>query len=195
MKNKILSWFGLTTLARLNAVETRNNEYLKLMSDLTKALAAYEKYENKPEPEVEFINYRNPEKQTKTSGFDNELFAEWYDIYCRNQYQAYKIRKLTRHPHLLVAFLNEFSSFDWESVRKYMEEVNWGYGELQVVPTVERLKDCVITLLPDDESHYLYSGEIASGGFYVDVYYEEDTCKAVCTIKFKKEDGNYLNFK
>jgi hypothetical protein len=179
MKKKLLNWFWLTTLATLKEVENRNKEYQKLISDLTTAIS---QYEEKPEPSVEFSDYKPEEK--RTGFFNKELFDEWYSIYCRNQYQAFQLRQLSKHPHLLNAFMMEFSSFDWESVRSYMEETNWYWGNKLVSPTINELKDCVITLIHSGDFDKVGSGW-SSGGFTVELYYEN--CEAICKIKFDKE--------
>ena len=177
MKLNILRSIGLARLSTLNEVEKRNREYLKLISDLTKAVA---EYENIPEPTVDFKNYK-PEEHGNS--FNDKLFDEWYSLYRRNQYEAFKIRKLCKHPHLLNVFMNEFGSFDWESVRSYMEEVNWFWGKKLMTPTIEDLKDCVITLIPDNDFDYV-GNAMSSGGFTVTLYYEN--CESICKITFDK---------
>jgi hypothetical protein len=179
MKTKFLSLFGLTTLSNYREIEDRAKEYHKLISDLTLAIA---EYEDKPKPSIEYSDYKKT-KQSK-SGFDSELWNEWYSIYCRNQYAAYKIRQLTKHPHLFIAFMNEFGSFDWESTYSYMKSVDWFWSKKFESPTIEELKDCVITLIPDDNFDYVGNG-VSSGGFTVSLYYNENG-EAVCKIKFNK---------
>lgn len=178
MKLNILKAFGLTKISTLNEVEKRNREYLKLISDLTKAVYEYEKL---PEPKVEFKNYK-PELHSGV-GFNQELFDEWYSLYRKNEYEAFKILKLCKHPHLLNAFMNEFSSFDWDSVCSYMEETNWFWGKNFTSPTIEELKDCVITLIPESDFDFV-GNAMSSGGFTVTLYYEE--CKPICKIIFDK---------
>jgi hypothetical protein len=177
MNLNILRAFGLAKISTLNEVEKRNREYLKLISDLTKAVA---EYENMPEPTVDFKEYK-PEEHGHS--FNRNLFDEWYSIFRRNQYEAFKIRQLCKHPHLLNAFMNEFGSFDWESIRAYMEETNWVWGGKLTSPTIEDLKDTVITLIPDDDFDYV-GNAVSSGGFTVSLYYED--CKAICKITFDK---------
>lgn len=179
MKTKILNWFGLTTLTTYREMEDRATDYHKLISSLTSAIA---EYEDKPKPQVEFLEFKKDE-QSKYK-FDKHLFDEWYSIYCRNQYQAYKIRQLTKHPHLLNAFMVEFGSFDWDSVSKYMEETNWFWNDKGRTPTLDELKDCVITLIPDGSFDYV-GNALSSGGFKVTLYYDGE-CKPVCKIEFDK---------
>jgi hypothetical protein len=180
MKLNILRAFGLAKISTLNEVEKRNREYLKLISDLTKAVAEYEKM---PEPTVEFKNYK-PELNVD-GVFNQDLFDEWYSLYRRNQYEAFKMIKLCKHPHLLNAFMNEFGSFDWESVRSYMEETNWFWSKNLTSPTIEQLKDCVITLIPEDNFDWV-GNAISSAGFTVELYYNE--CEPVCKISFDKRN-------
>jgi hypothetical protein len=179
MKIKILNWFGLTTLSNYREIEDRATDYHKLISDLTLAIA---EYDNQPKPEVEYIDYKI-DKKSKV-GFDRELFNKWYSIYCRNQHQAYKIRLLTKHPHLLNAFMVEFGSVDWESVSSYMKSVNWFWSDNKTSPTIKELKDCVITLIPENNFDWVGNG-ISSGGFKVSLYYNENG-EAVCKIEFNK---------
>ena len=81
--------------------------------------------------------------------------------------------------------MNEFGSFDWESIRLYMEENEWFWKDKSVSPTIEEMKDCVITLIP--ESNFDYIGNaISSGGFKVTLYYDENG-KAICKIEFEKK--------
>lgn len=179
MKIKILNWFGLTTLTTYREIEDRAKDYHKLISNLTSALA---EYENKPTPSLEFTEFK---KDKPSDEKFKVLFDEWYSIYCRNQYQAYKIRQLTKHPHLLNAFMLEFSSFDWNSVSEYMEKTNWFWNDNDRIPTLAELKDCVITLIPDGSFDHV-GNALSSGGFKVALYYDND-CNPVCKIEFKKE--------
>ncbi len=179
MKMKILNWFGLTTLSNYREIEDRATDYHKLISDLTSAIA---EYDYQPKPQVEYNDYKI-DKPSKI-GFDRELFNEWYSIYCRNQHQAYKIRLLTKHPHLLNAFMVEFGSFDWESISSYMKSIDWFWSDNKISPTIKELKDCVITLIPDGNFDYVGNGA-SSGGFTVSLYYNEND-EAVCKIKFNK---------
>lgn len=179
MKHKILNALGLTTLSNYREIEDRAKDYHKLISNLTLAIS---EYDSLPTPEVEFKDYKSDEHG---NFFNKKLFNEWYSIYRRNQYQAYKLRQLTKHPHLLNAFMNEFGSFDWESIRSYMEENEWFWKDKSVSPTIEEMKDCVITLIP--ESNFDYIGNaLSSGGFKVTLYYDENG-KAICKIEFEKK--------
>jgi hypothetical protein len=79
--------------------------------------------------------------------------------------------------------MNEFGSFDWESVRLYMEETSWFWSDNMEAPTIEEMKDCVITLVP--ESNFDSIGNaVSSGGFKVTLYYED--CNSICKIEFNK---------
>jgi hypothetical protein len=178
MRLNILRAFGLAKISALNEVEKRNREYLKLISDLTKVVA---EYETMPEPTVEFKNYK-PELNVD-GVFNQDLFDEWYSLYRRNQYEAFKMIKLCKHPHLLNAFMNEFGSFYWESVSSYMEETNWFWSKNLTSPTIEQLKDFVITLIPEGNFDYV-GNAMSSGGFTVELYYEE--CKSICKITFNR---------
>jgi len=178
MKHKFLNWFGLTTLTTYREMEDRAKDYHKLISDLTAAIA---EYEGKPKADVEYLDYKPNEHG---SSFNKKLFDEWYSIYCKNQYQGYKLRQLSKHPHLLNAFMNEFGSFDWESIILHMEENNWFWSDNSVAPTIEELKDCVITLIPENRFDTI-GNAVSSGGFTVSLYYGED-CNSICKIKFNK---------
>ena len=179
MKTKILNWFGLTTLSTYREIEDRATDYHRLISDLTSAIA---EYESKPKPDIEFSEYKK-DKQSELR-FDKHLFDEWYSIYCRNQYAAYKMRQLTKHPHLFMAFMNTFSSFKWESNVRQMKKENWTYQDRVEIPTVSELKDMVITLIPDNDFDYI-GNAWSSGGFKVSLYYDEYN-NPVCKIEFNK---------
>jgi hypothetical protein len=178
MKKKILNWLGLTTLVEFNELNNRTNEYMKLVSDLTKAINQYEEL---APPTLKYEDYK-PEQHG--IGFNKELFDEWYSIYRRNQHQAHKLRKLSKHPHLLNAFMVEFGNFDWVSVRDYMEEVNWFWGNKLESPRIEDLMNCTIELIPDNNFDFV-GNAMSSGGFTVALYY--DNCEAVCKITFNKK--------
>jgi hypothetical protein len=184
MKMKFLSWFNLTTLSNYSEIEERAKDYKKLISTLSLAVSeltlALEHYESKPKPEVEFKDFKNDVYGERYSA---EKFDEWYSIYQRNQYAAYKIRLLSNHPHLLIAFLNEFSSFDWEKVRSHMHKTKWFWGRKKESPTIDELKDCVITLIPENDFDNQLNA-ISSGGFTVSLYYDENK-NAVCKINFE----------
>lgn len=174
MKTKILNWFGLTTLTTYREIEDRAKEYHKLISDLTLAIS---EYEAKPKPVVDYLDYNS-------NGYTKESFDKWYDIYCRNQYESFKIRQLSKHPHLLKAFMTEFGNFDWESIADYMKKVNWFWSDNKVSPTVSQLQGCVITLILEDNFDYI-GNACSSGGFKVTLYYDEYT-NPVCKIEFDK---------
>ena len=177
MRHKFLNWFGLTTLTTYREIEDRAKDYHKLIVDLTAAIA---EYETKPKADVEYRDYKPNEHG---SSFNKKLFDEWYSIYCRHQYEAYKLRQLSKHPHLLNAFMNEFGSFDWESVRLYMEETSWFWSDNTEAPTIEEMKDCVITLIPENNFDTI-GNAVSSGGFKVTLYYED--CNSICKIEFNK---------
>lgn len=179
MKIKFLNWFGLTTLSTYREIEDRAKDYHKLICDLTIGIA---EYESKLKPEVEFVDYKSDERDG--SEFNKKLFDEWYSIYCKNQYQAYKIRQLIKHPHLLNAFMNEFSSFNWSDIYLYMEENKWFWDDGDKIPTIEELKDCVITLIPENDFNYIGNNS-SNAGFKVILYYNVDG-EAICKIEFKK---------
>ena len=179
MKIKVLNWLGLTTLLNYLEIEDRAKEYHKLISDLTLAIS---EYEDKPKPTIEYSDYKK-DKHSEI-GFDVQLWDEWYSKHCRNQYVAYKMRQLTKNPHLFMAFMNEFGSFDWESPYSYMKSVDWFWSRKSESPTIEELKDCVITLIPDGDFNHVDNG-LSSGGFTVSLYYNENS-EAVCKIKFNK---------
>jgi len=177
---KILEIFGLTTLkkydekvdelvlaiARQNIAETKLNNVFA---------------ENKPT--VEFATYR---KELGRKEFDREFWdVDWYayyDKYHRDEYEAYKIRNLSKHPHLLNAFLCEFGSYDWNRVEAYMKKVDWKWSDKSHTPTVEELKDAVITLIPFD-GYESNKNMVQSGGFSLSLFYKEDG-SPYCKIDF-----------
>ena len=61
---------------------------------------------------------------------------------------------------------NIMDSFDFEKVRKYMEDNDWRWGIINLIPTVEELKSTSLELLmniKDEEVGYCMS----TGGFTV----------------------------
>ncbi len=137
-------------------------------------------------PEMTYQEYRKSigSNDSISTHLGKQNWNDYYNKYHRDQHIAFKIRSLTKHPHLLVAFLNEFSSFDWVDVMNYMKSVNWMWSDNECTPTIKELKDCVITLIPEDDYDNI-NNCIMSGGFEVFLYYLNG--KSVCNIKFNKK--------
>jgi hypothetical protein len=187
----ILNFLGLTTLknqaAELKKVIDSN---ATTITELTEKELAYKKlfdWELKEKDLIDFKTYclNNNIDQLK---LDNGKWKEVFDLYyatCRmHEYQAYKIMTLCKEPDLLNAFLLEFSSFNWVEVEQYMKSVNWYWKDNKRTPTIDELKDCVITLLNTD---YVSDGACMSGGFHLYLYYKDKL--PICKILFEKEDG------
>jgi hypothetical protein len=131
-----------------------------------------------------FETYKELKGEKKRFSFNSELFHEFYNLYHRNQRQAYLIRKLAHKDYkMLHVFLMEFSSFDWEDIQKHMEEVGWKWYNSKETPTIEMLKNAVIELISFDFNKI---GNVESGGFSVGLYYTEEG-EPFCEIKFDKE--------
>jgi hypothetical protein len=65
-----------------------------------------------------------------------------------------------------------------------MKSVNWFWSDNKISPTIKELKDCVITLIPENNFDWVGNG-VSSGGFKVTLYYNENG-EAVCKIEFNK---------
>ena len=191
----ILNFFGLTTLKnQTNELQKLTDLNTSLKSELDNSKLEYDKLFDFKLKEKDIIDFEtfcsnNNIDQLKISGSKkwSEIFYLYYAKYRRNEYQAYKIRTLCQEPDLLNAFLLEFSSFNWQEVEQYMKSVNWHWKDNDRTPTIDELKDCVITLLTTD---YISDGACSSGGFYLYLYYKEKL--PICKIFFKKDDVLYL---
>lgn len=180
-----LNSIGLDLLSNRKETEVVVNDLIKSQEQLDlkyKKLFDWTLYEKELKT---FMDWRK-EKNIKIDTLDIEwhkVFNSWYNTFRRNEYQAFKIRSLSMHPDLLNAFLLQFSSFDYEDVRKYMEEVNWFWNDGEKTPTIEELKDCVINLIPLIGYENENCG-VMSGGFTVKLCYKNN--KAFCEILFDK---------
>lgn len=181
---KILSFLGLSTRStELNLLSQIDN--LKKEKESLDLILAKQEDCGLFVPEMTYQEYIIGKETQKNGFFDSKLHSAYYDVYHQNQHEAFKVRKLCKEPHLLHAFLLEFSSFDWESVRAYMAEVNWTWGRTHgVTPTIEQLKECVITLIPEDGYEHL-TNKHSSGGFEVSLFYKGN--EAICKIWFDKK--------
>ena len=182
LKNRILNFFNLISLTEYNLkvdTEKKLNDSLAALTQAQINMWAQEK------PKMTYDEYlKSIGTDYFTAAKTKDVWNNYYNKYHRDQYQAFKIRNLTKHPHLLHAFLNEFGSFDWVKVRDYMKSVNWTWSDHDLTPTIEELKDCVIGLIPCD-NYDNTENDLMSGGFYVSLYYLEG--KPVCKIEFKEK--------
>ena len=122
MKN-ILKWFRLVTIIEMeNTIKTIITKYLNEIEELKNL------FKEPVNISFEVFKKENGIENIKTGDW-NRVFNEYYDLHCRKQYQAYRLRKLSLDPHILNVFMNKFASFDWESVRSYMEKLN-GVGKI-----------------------------------------------------------------
>lgn len=112
----------------------------------------------------------------------SELHNEYYDKYCRSQYQAFILRSLSLEPYMLTAFILKFSHVNWQKIADIMKESNWCWSSKDRTPTIDELKDCVITLIPLN-SYNSVGNSISSGGFEVSLYYNENK-EPICNITF-----------
>lgn len=181
---KVLNFFGLSLKKDLELILKENLELKNSILEKDKILNSLESFDDFV-PEISFKEYEKTKNRKSDLAWDSELFHEFYNIYHKNQRQAYLIRKLAHKDYkMLHVFLMEFSSFDWNDVKEYMEKVNWTWGDFKKVPTIEMLKNAVIELI-----NFKFSEDscISSGGFYVSLFYKEDG-EPFCKIEFKKKD-------
>jgi hypothetical protein len=175
MKNiiqKIINFFKSLRSKAVKDLELLTIEYDKLFNhDLFK-------------PEIEFTEYLKSlgKENLKISTEWNMLHDEYYNKYYKCQYQANRLRILSLEPKLLTAFLNEFSSIDYQKIHDYMVNVNWTYKSRDKLPTIDELKDTIISLIPTKD-YYSENNEISTGGFSVNLYYDKDK-NPVCKIIF-----------
>lgn len=181
---KLLSFFGLSLKKDLELTLKENLELKNSILEKDKILNSLESFDDFV-PEISFDEYEKKNGGKTSLLFDSKLFSEFYDAYHRNQRQAYLIRKLAHKDYkMLHVFLMEFSSFDWNSVEKYMKEVGWTWRDSKETPTVEMLKNAVIELI---NFNFSEGSCIASGGFYLSLFYKSDG-EPCCKIEFKKND-------
>jgi hypothetical protein len=184
---KVLNFFGLSLKKDFDLVLKKNEELNKSIMEKDVFLNSLESFDNFV-PEIDFETYKELKGEKKRFSFNSELFHEFYNLYHRNQRQAYLIRKLAHKDYkMLHVFLMEFSSFDWEDVQKHMEEVGWKWHNSKETPTIEMLKNAVIELISFDFNKI---GDVQSGGFSVGLYYTEEG-EPFCKIKFDKKSYLY----
>lgn len=200
MLEKILKFFGLTTLKRFETMKDAKNYYQSAKQDW---VDKYRVLENKynilfdwslDKPELDFKEYENKVGRKKEGfGFDNELFAEWYDLHRRDQYMAFKVRVLCEHPHLLKSFIIAFSNFDWVSAQEYMEKTDWRWtsGGKDRVPSIDEIKMHIFTLINTESLNE--KGGVSSGGYTLSLYNDKE-CGATCEISFKDKQSYSDNF-
>ncbi len=185
---KILNILGLSLKKDFDLIVKKNEELNKSIVEKDKILNNIESFDNFV-PEIKYETYRKLKGEKKQFLFNSELFYEYYNLYHRNQRQAFLIRKLAHKDYkMLHVFLMEFSSFDWEDVQKHMKEVGWTWHDSKTTPTIEMLKNTVIELISFDFNKI---GNAETGGFSVGLYYTEEG-EPFCEIKFNKKD--YLLF-
>lgn len=187
---KILKYFGLSLKSDYDSLIKVNKQLENEIREKDEVLNSLETFENfKPE-----VSYNNYVEQHNNGGknkycFNSKLFQEFYDKYHRKQHQAFIIKKLAhKDPNMLNVFLMEFSNFDWESVHNYMKEVGWKWRHQENSPTIEELKNCVITLINFD---FKPNSGMESGGFKVNLGYKEGDIP-FCKIEFDKKIGEIL---
>jgi hypothetical protein len=181
---KVLNFFGLSLKKDLELTLKENLELKNSILEKDKILNSLESFDDFV-PEVNFKEYEKTKSGKIGLSWDSELFHEFYNIYHRNQRQAYLIRKLAHKDYkMLHVFLMEFSSFDWNSTKKYMEEIGWTWNNSKESPTVEMLKNAVIELI---NFNFSEGSCILSGGFYLSLFYKSDG-EPFCKIEFKKKD-------
>ena len=180
---KILDFFGLTLKKDYTSLVNLNTELKNTISKKDEILSSFESFDYF-KPEMSYDDYVQLKTGKNQSSFDSTLFYEHFNLYHRKQYSAFLIKKLVHKDHnMLNAFLMEFSSFDWESVRKYMEEVDWKWHDNKTnTPSIERLKYCVINLI---NFKFTPNYAVESGGFKLTLCYKEDG-EPFCKIEFDK---------
>lgn len=126
-------------------------------------------------PELSFKEYQILEgKENLPLGKEwSKLHDEYYDKYCRCQYQAFMLRSLSLEPYMLNAFMMKFSQVDWQKIAEVMKDSNWCWNDKDRTPTIDEIKDRVITLLPLRDYDSVDNGR-SSGGFDVTLYYNEN---------------------
>lgn len=143
-------------------------------------------------PELTYDEYCDKNNLPKSRHKSHEHWnAYWHDQYAAHHI-AVAIRKLSMHPELLKAFLEEFASFDWKGTAQFMKDTNWTYGGEKDSPTIERLQYAVISLAESGMNNYENEkNAIQSGGFTLAISYIQN--KPHCKISFQKSDVAYLH--
>lgn len=133
-------------------------------------------------PELTFNEYKIliGKENAKLGKEWSELHDKYYLKYHRNQYQSFKLRSLSLEPNMLNVFMLKFSSINWDKIAKMMKESNWHWHDNDKSPTIDELKDCVITLIPLNRYDYI-GNATSSGGFQVELYYNINK-EPICNI-------------
>jgi hypothetical protein len=195
MLEKILNFFGLTTLKRFNNMyETMRGNVDHYKLEKLEWFNRYRKLFNWElnKPEIDFQEYEKKVGRKKEGwGFDNELFSEWYDKHRRDEYMAFKVRQLCQHPHLLKVFMLAFSNFDWKSAQEHMVKLDWHWkgGGKDRVPSIDEVKMHIFTLISTD--HLDRDGGVSSGGYELALWNDEEKGDS-CRITFKDSNGYNL---
>lgn len=169
MLQKILKFFGLTTLKNLKIEQDKNQLLIEENQQLK------QQYNNLFDfdcfkPKITYAQYCN-ELNTNPQ-LNKKLWNDYWDLYYKDNETAFKLRKLSLEPKLLSEFLYKFSNFHWSQVYVIMKNMNWKWRDSENTPTISELKDCVISLI--DTSDYTLNGYVESGGFKVKVCYDEN---------------------
>jgi hypothetical protein len=137
---------------------------------------------DKPKPYISYNDwYRNKyhEKSTNTQAWN-----EYWDEVLKDEYFAWYIRKISRHPKFLVNLITEIQKFDFVKVSDYMKSVNWTWHDSKETPTTERMIDCIFTLAENLNTQNDKEG-CESGGFCVKRMTDD---KAMITFTFSYDD-------
>ena len=191
MKEKILNFFGLTTLKEqavtVNYLIKKEEE---LVNECDAKLLEYKKKFNWDFYEttlIEWNDWCDKNNIDKHSKWSDDKFNKYWSETRKFEYQAYKIRTISKYPKFLNAFLLELSNYDFKKDTEFFKEIGFKYPRVEAM-TVDELIDTVITLLPQDfeGTNEIVQG-ISSGGYEVCFYYEKDNPEPKCKIEFDKE--------
>lgn len=178
-------------LKKLGLVKISEQEaYIKSLEENNKFLEVrYNKLFNWDLEQQDIPSYQQYKRENQIPLYEIyniNYFREYYKKYHTCEYQANRIRNLSMHPKLLNAFLMELTKFDFQEIATYMSEVSWTWNDNDRTPTIEELKDCVITLLPMDD-YENKENAFSSGGFTVNLFYKNNG-DGFCKITFNKAE-------
>ena len=191
MKEKILNFFGLTTLKEqavtVNYLIKREEE---IVNECAAKLLEYKKMFNwdfYANTLMSWNDWKIKNNIKDTMFFDSKQHTKYYNEIMLLEHQAYKIRTISKYPKFLNAFLLELSNYDFNKDSEFFKEIDFKYSSVDAM-TVDVLIDTVITLLPQDfeGTNEIVQG-ISSGGYEVCFYYEKDNPEPKCKIEFDKE--------
>lgn len=137
---------------------------------------------------ISFEEYQNPELN-----FNQNWKSYWeYILEPLYEIEYWKLIKQFNSKDLIDDI---FDRFDFETVQRYMESVNWRWQDNEKTPTIKELKSAVLSLIGsifESETYYEHNPSwCESGGFRVSVFNINNRPFKI-KVEFKKQDGTKI---